>query len=99
MHSLLFSTGKPPMPSTARAVQPGADLLDLHESAEVSPRFVQIVGWMLSVRPQDRPQSVAELRAVLDGQRRACGPPRRCPGSRLPAAAGDATQILDPDGS
>ena len=62
MHFLL--TGKPPMPSTARAVQPGADMLDLHESAEVSPRFVQIVGWMLSVRPQDRPQSVAELRAA-----------------------------------
>lgn len=66
MHFLL--TGKPPMPSTARAVQPGAEALELHEQAGVSARFVRIVGWMLSVRPQDRPQSVAQLRAVLAGQ-------------------------------
>ena len=66
MHFLL--TGKPPMPSTARAVQPGAEALELHEQAGVSQRFVRIVGWMLSVRPQDRPQSVAQLRAVLAGQ-------------------------------
>ncbi|MBL0091632.1 MAG: protein kinase [Piscinibacter sp.] len=95
MHFLL--TGKPPMPSTARAVQPGADMLDLHESAEVSPRFVQIVGWMLSVRPQDRPQSVAELRAVLDGQRAV--PAVHHDGVQeagSSAAAGEATQILDP---
>ncbi len=97
MHFLL--TGKPPMPSTARAVQPGAEALELHEQAGVSARFVRIVGWMLSVRPQDRPQSVAQLRAVLAGQAEV---PDIRHGQVQEAQADAPTQVIDPtvpDGS
>ena len=93
MHFLL--SGKPPMPSTARAVQPGAELLELHAQAGVSERFVRIVGWMLSVRPQDRPQSVAELRAVLAGQ--AAVPDIHHGQVQAAQASADApTQLIDP---
>jgi serine/threonine protein kinase len=93
MHFLL--SGKPPLPSTARAVQPGAELLELHAQAGVSERFVRIVGWMLSVRPQDRPQSVAELRAVLAGQ--AAVPDIRHGQVQAAQASADApTQLIDP---
>ncbi|MFT3956002.1 MAG: serine/threonine-protein kinase [Piscinibacter sp.] len=99
MHFLL--NGKPPLPSTARAVQPGAEQLELHEQAGVSARFVRIVGWMLSVRPQDRPQSVAQLRAVLAGQAEI---PQVQHGQVQDAqtAADATTQLIDPtvpDGS
>lgn len=93
MHFLL--SGKPPMPSTARAVHPGAELLELDAQAGVSERFVRIVGWMLSVRPQERPQSVAELRAVLAGQ--APVPDiRHGQVQAAQASADEPTQLIDP---
>ena len=33
----------------------------------VSPRFLEAVSWMLAIRPNQRPQSGEQLRAVLDG--------------------------------
>ena len=66
LHFLLFAA--PPAPATARAVQSDAMLIAHRVVPGVSPRFNAIVAWMLGVRPSDRPQSVAELRAVLNGQ-------------------------------
>jgi serine/threonine protein kinase len=66
LHFMLF--GEPPAPATARAVQPDDEPLAQRAVAGVSPRFVGIVAWMLGVRPRDRPQSVAALRRVLDGE-------------------------------
>jgi hypothetical protein len=66
LHYLLF--GVPPAPATARAVQPDAEPIERRDVPGVAPRFVSTVAWMLGVRPLDRPQSVAALRAALDGE-------------------------------
>ena len=83
LHFLLFAA--PPAPATARALQSDAVLIEHRAVPGVSPRFIAVVAWMLGVRPSDRPQSVAELRAVLNGQ----GP---VPTSAPPTA----TSILPP---
>ena len=66
LHYLLF--GVPPAPATARAVQPDAEPIDGRVVPGVSPHFMGIVAWMLGVRPLERPQSVAALRAALNGE-------------------------------
>ena len=65
LHFLLFAA--PPAPATARALQSDALRIEHRVVPGVSSRFIAIVAWMLGVRPSDRPQSVAELRAVLNG--------------------------------
>jgi serine/threonine protein kinase len=60
-------TGKPPAPAperegTAAALHWGQSALLRH-----SLDFLAVVEWMLSPRPQDRPQSVAAVRAALAG--------------------------------
>ena len=69
LYYLLF--GVPPAPATARAVQPEIDASEHIEQrvvAGVSPRFLSVVAWMLGVRPLERPQNVASLRAALNGE-------------------------------
>ena len=66
MHFLLF--GAPPAPATARAVQDDAEQIEQRVVAGVSPRFMSLVAWMLGVRPLERPQSVAMVRAALRGE-------------------------------
>lgn len=66
LHYLLF--GVPPAPATARAVQPDAERIEQQIVPGVSPRFMSVVAWMLGVRPLERPQNVAALRAALNGQ-------------------------------
>ncbi len=68
IHYLLF--GAPPAPATARAVQDDAEAIENRIVPGVSPRFLEAVSWMLSVRPNQRPQSGEQLRAVLDGSAR-----------------------------
>ena len=65
LHYLLF--GVPPSPATARAVQPDAEQIEKRLVPGVSPRFMSMVAWMLGVRPLERPQNVASLRAALNG--------------------------------
>jgi len=65
-HFLLF--GKPPSPATARAVHDDLAGLPQRMVEGISPRLMATVAWMLAVRPQQRPQNVEELRAVLDGR-------------------------------
>jgi len=66
MHFLLF--GAPPAPATARAVQDDAEEIEQRVVAGVSPRFMSLVAWMLGVRPLERPQNVATVRAALRGE-------------------------------
>jgi len=66
MHFLLF--GVPPAPATARAVQDDAEQIEQRVVAGVSPRFMSLVAWMLGVRPLERPQNVAMVRAALRGE-------------------------------
>ena len=80
IHYLLF--GAPPAPATARAVQDDAEQIENRIVPGVSPRFLEAVSWMLSIRPNQRPQNGEQLRAVLDGS--ATIPPRGRPGITIP---------------
>jgi serine/threonine protein kinase len=97
LHFMLL--GQAPAPATARALN--NELAGLAEQAlpGCSPTFLAIIDWMLEPRPADRPQSVAELRAVLDG--RSPLPVRPDPLSGRPGASGtdfdpDATVVRSP---
>ena len=61
-------TGRAPLPATARVM--GDELVPLATVAPkgCSPRLLQILDWAMAVRPQDRPQSVAQLRDALAGR-------------------------------
>jgi len=61
-------TGKAPMPATARAISDEQPRLAGSGQGGVPDLLLQVCDWMLAPRPQDRPQSVAELRAALAGQ-------------------------------
>ncbi len=65
LHFLLL--GRPPLPATARALHDELPPLAGQTLPGVSLRFLQVVDWMLSPRPQDRPQSVDMLRDALQG--------------------------------
>jgi serine/threonine protein kinase len=80
IHYLLF--GAPPAPATARAVQDDTEAIENRIVPGVSPRFLEAVSWMLSIRPNQRPQNGEQLRAVLDGNAQI--PPRGRPGITIP---------------
>ena len=79
VYSLL--RGTPPPPATARAVQDDVPLLVAERHPDVSPSFIAAIEWALSIRPADRPQSVAALREALEG--RAAPPPRSRAGTTV----------------
>jgi hypothetical protein len=88
LHYVLL--GKPPAPATARAVFDESSALAGQGLPGYSTAFLQMVDWMLAPRPNDRPQSVAELRQVLLGE-------RQVPAPYLVEPSGDAwdkTQVL-----
>jgi serine/threonine protein kinase len=60
--------GVPPPASTARAVHDDRVPLASRHIPRVSTAFLAAIDWALAVKPQDRPQSVAELRSALDGR-------------------------------
>ncbi len=66
VHYLLF--GAPPAPATARAVQSDTEQIEHRVVPGVSAHFMSVVAWMLGVRPLERPQNVASVRAALSGQ-------------------------------
>ncbi|MEO6362069.1 MAG: protein kinase, partial [Caldimonas sp.] len=92
IHYLLF--GVPPAPATARAVQDDVDAIENRIVPGVSPLFLEAVSWMLSIRPNQRPQSGEQLRAVLDGHAQI--PPRGRPGITLPGALASAAAPAAP---
>jgi serine/threonine protein kinase len=99
VHYLVF--GVPPAPATARAVAEDGDAIEQRVVPGISPRFIEAMAWMLAVRPNQRPQSGEQLRAVLDGQAEI--PLRGRPGMTIPGTlapqgpqietAADATRI------
>jgi hypothetical protein len=78
--------GLPPPASTARAIHDDMELLAQRRIPGVSPTFLAAIDWALAVRPQDRPQNVAELRDALNGR---IVPPTR-PRTRPVEPQGDA---------
>jgi serine/threonine protein kinase len=89
LHYVLLA--RPPVPATVRAVHDDPSPLTTLALPGCSDRFLRTVDWMLAPRPSDRPRSVAELRAVLEGH---VEPPPRA--ALLPPAAHswDVTQML-----
>ncbi|AKJ30315.1 serine/threonine protein kinase [Caldimonas brevitalea] len=89
-----------PMPSVARALQdqlkPAREVARHLSSAYPHRRYgdtlLKTIDWAMAVRPQDRPQSVAEFRAALDG-RVAAAAPARAP--RAPARIKPQTPTND----
>src|ERR1700712_1494078 len=65
VYYLLF--GVPPSPATARAVQEDPVSIADMSVPGISRHFLSVVAWMLEVRPVNRPQSVEQVRAGLDG--------------------------------
>ena len=79
-------TGRPPVPSAARAVHDDAKplaQLDEVQRGTIGQPLLRTIDWALAVRPSHRPQNVAQFREALDGR---LVPPER------PLADGEATQ-------
>jgi len=66
LHYVLM--GRPPAPATARTLEDEHSALTVDMLPGCSERFLNCIDWMLRPRPADRPQSVAELREVLEGR-------------------------------
>ncbi len=79
VHFLL--QGAPPTPATARALQDEMVPLWMRNYPGVTPRFLAAIDWALAVRPQERPQNIDALRAVLDGRSEPPMLARTVPGS------------------
>ena len=61
-------TRRPPLPATARLLGDELEPLVQLAPSGCSPRLLEILDWTMAVRPQDRPQSVAQLRDALAGR-------------------------------
>ena len=61
-------TGRAPIPATARVMSDELEPLARLAPPGCSPRLLEILDWAMAVRPQDRPQSVAEFRDALAGR-------------------------------
>ncbi len=83
-------TAVPPPPAAARAVHDELDRRLLPAPAGVSDNLLAVIRWALAVRPHDRPQSVHEFRAALDGL---IAVPAQQPG---PAAVPEAARVRWP---
>jgi serine/threonine protein kinase len=59
-------TGRPPPPAQTRALTDDMPPLARQGVDGVSTEFLRIVDWMLQLRPQERPQSVRQVREALD---------------------------------
>ncbi|MBL8325075.1 MAG: protein kinase [Rubrivivax sp.] len=90
LHFMLL--GYPPVPATARTVADEATELVTRGVPGISGQMLSIIDWMLSPKPAGRPQSVAELRAVLEGK--AALPVRV--GATAPPAAWDMMAVTAP---
>jgi serine/threonine protein kinase len=66
VHYMLI--GKPPTPSTARAIHDDQVPLAHRQLPGCSVEFLRCIDWMLGPRPADRPQNVAQLRDALAGR-------------------------------
>ncbi|MDL5030493.1 serine/threonine-protein kinase [Pelomonas sp. APW6] len=85
VHELVL--GRTPPAATARSLGDDYQSLVTLAPAGYSPELLACIDWMLRVHPQDRPQSVAHLRAALDG-RLVPPEPRRVDTSATPPPVG-----------
>jgi len=86
-------TGRPPMPSVARIMSDTLVPITKAGAGRYSPAFLGAIDAALSVRPEDRPQSVAEFRRLLalnDSEK-----PRNVPAEQPRAAKPDASAVTD----
>ena len=85
--------GKEPIPAVMRAVRDSFPVLALSPAEpfqHVSSEFLAAIDWTLGVSPDDRPQTIADLRRVLRGDR-----PAPAPSERHGVLIGDPTQAYD----
>jgi hypothetical protein len=85
--------GKEPIPAVMRAVRDSFPLLALSPAEpfqHVSSEFLAAIDWALGVSPDDRPQTVADLRLVLRGDK-----PAPAPSERHGVLISDPTQAYD----
>jgi len=61
-------TGRAPLPATARVLSDELVPLARQPLPGCSRRMLEMLDWAMAVRPQDRPQSVAEFREALAGR-------------------------------
>ena len=61
-------TGRAPVPATARVITDELVPLAGQQLPGCSRRLLEMLDWAMAVRPQDRPQSVAEFREALAGR-------------------------------
>ena len=61
-------TGRAPLPATARVMGDELEPLVRIAPPGCSPQLLQVLDWAMAVRPQDRPQSVAQFREALAGR-------------------------------
>ena len=61
----LAITGHQPVPSVARVVDDPHVPLEKKVAGKYSPEFLRAIDFALSVKPESRPQSIAELRSLL----------------------------------
>ncbi|MFO1327563.1 MAG: protein kinase [Rubrivivax sp.] len=69
MHFLLL--GRPPPPAPGRSIQDMMPSLASQQLPGCSPGFLDLIDWMLTPMPTERPQSVAAIREVLAGRAQA----------------------------
>jgi hypothetical protein len=84
------ATGKTPMPSVERLLADRLQPLSGQAAGRYSPGFLRAIDTTLAVRPRDRPQSVAEFRAMLGeapAPRAAARPARVAPVPAVPSGA------------
>lgn len=83
-------TGRPPTPSVGRSINDSLVPLTKKASGRYSPAFLRAIDRGLAVRPEDRPQTVAEFRALMNENPTATAPDPRAAGrSATPVAAAD----------
>ena len=80
-------TGRAPVPATARVITDELVPLARQALPGCSKRMLEMLDWAMAVRPQDRPQSVAEFREALSGR------------LHVPDGAFDPTAIVPPPGA
>ncbi|QMV73822.1 protein kinase [Comamonas piscis] len=94
-------TGKAPVASVARLVKDPLKKLSQTESISISAAFAHTIDHALAVFPNDRPQSIEELRrALLEHSGAADSGPRAAPavraGAQVPTAGPDAKTGVSP---
>jgi len=84
-------TGRAPLPATARVLSDELEPLARIAPPGCSPLLLQVLDWAMAVRPQERPQSVAQMRDALEGRIPVPARPTHAAGAGTPPVAADPT--------